>query len=125
MTTTAPAPPTPPDAPLGRIGRWRQALGGGAPLYPLMVLFGLTVVDQLDKRAFSVLLPDIAKDLHLSTGSAIVLVALAAGAAILLAVPIGFIADRVKRVPIAVGGAVLWGAFSLLTGLATTTWVLF
>ncbi len=53
------------------------------------------------------------------------LVALASGAAILLAVPIGFAADRIKRVPIAVGGAVLWGAFSLLTGLATTTWVMF
>ena len=51
--------------------RWRQALGGGAPLYPLLVLFGLTLVDQLDKRAFSVLLPDIAEDLHLSTGSAL------------------------------------------------------
>jgi MFS family permease len=129
MTTTATAPtppPTPPPgAPVGRLARWRQALGGGAPLYPLMVLFGLTVVDQLDKRAFSVLLPDIANDFGISTGSALVLVALASGAAILLAVPIGFLADRVKRVPIAVGGAVLWGAFSLLTGLATTTWVLF
>src|SRR4051794_27618573 len=129
MTTTAPPPNPPTPAPAapepGRLTRWRLALGGGAPLYPLMVLFGLTVVDQLDKRAFSVLLPDIAKDLHLSTGSAIVLVALAGGAAILLAVPIGFAADRMKRVPIAIGGAVLWGLFSLLTGLATATWVLF
>ena len=115
MTATAtpppPGPPTPTVEPPGRLGRWRLALGGGAPLYPLLVLFGLTLVDQLDKRAFSVLLPDIAKDLHLSTGSALVLVALASGAAILLAVPIGFAADRIKRVPIAVGGAVLWGAF--------------
>ena len=128
MTATA-TPPTPPsEAPApqpGLLTRWRHALGGGAPLYPLMVLFGLTVVDQLDKRAFSVLLPDIAKDFDISTGSALVLVALASGAAILLAVPIGFAADRIKRVPIAVGGAVLWGAFSLLTGLATTTWMLF
>ena len=123
---SATAPPVAPGIPRrGRLARWRLALGGGAPLYPLLILFGLTLVDQLDKRAFSVLLPDIAKDLHLSTGSALVLVALASGAAILLAVPIGFAADRIKRVPIAVGGAVIWGAFSLLTGLATTTWLMF
>jgi branched-chain amino acid transport system ATP-binding protein len=125
VTATAPAPTQPSEQQPGRLTRWRLALGGGAPLYPLLVLFGLTVVDQLDKRAFSVLLPDIAADLDLSTGSAIVLVALAAGAAILLAIPIGFAADRIPRVPIAIGGAVLWGAFSLLTGLATATWVLF
>jgi branched-chain amino acid transport system ATP-binding protein len=125
VTATAPAPEVPTAPEPGRLARWRQELGGGAPLYPLLVLFGLTLVDQLDKRAFSVLLPNIAKDLHLSTGSALILVALASGAAILLAVPIGFAADRIRRVPIAVGGAVIWGAFSLFTGLATTTWMMF
>ena len=47
MTATA-TPPTPPTSATvarpGRLTRWRLALGGGAPLYPLMVLFGLTVV---------------------------------------------------------------------------------
>jgi len=103
---------------------WRRRLTGGAPLYPLLVLFGLTMVDQFDKTAFRVLLPDIAAHFHMAIGTATLVVALAAIAAILLAVPIGFAADRVKRVPIAIGGAVLWGAFSVLTGLATTTWML-
>ena len=30
-----------------------QALSGGAPLYPLIVLFGLNAVDQLDQRTFA------------------------------------------------------------------------
>ena len=34
------------------------SLGGGAPLYPLMVLFGLNVVDQVDQRAFALLAPE-------------------------------------------------------------------
>ena len=96
----------------------RTSLGGGSPVYPVLILFGLTAVDQFDKTAFRVLLPDIAKDLHLSIGSAFQLIALVAAAAILLSVPIGFAADRHRRVPIAIGGAVLWGAFSLMTGFA-------
>ena len=108
---------------VGRIQHWLGSLGGGAPLYPVLILFGLTMVDQLDKTAFRILLPDIAKDLNLSSGSALQLVAVIAGAAILLSVPIGFVADRHRRVPIAIGGAVVWGLFSLLTGFATATWV--
>ncbi len=109
----------------GRIAKWARSLGGGAPLYPVLILFGLSTVDQLDKTAFRVLLPDIAKDLNLTTGDAITLVGLVGAAAILLSVPIGFVADRRRRVPIAIGGAIIWGAFSLLTGFATATWVLF
>ncbi|MBK5286980.1 MAG: MFS transporter, partial [Acidimicrobiia bacterium] len=117
MTTSA----TP--APIGRVRRWAKSLGGGAPLYPLFILFGLSLVDQLDKTAFRILLPDIAKDLNLSTGSAIQLVAWIGAAAIVLSVPIGFAADRHRRVPIAIGGALIWGLFSLLTGFATATWM--
>ncbi len=114
-----------PSAPTGvhRIRHWLGSLGGGAPLYPVLILFGLTAVDQLDKTAFRILLPDIAKDLNLSSGSALQLVAVIGAAAILLSVPIGFLADRHRRVPIAIGGAVVWGLFSLLTGFATATWV--
>ncbi len=109
----------------GRLTKWMRSLGGGASLYPVLILFGLSTVDQFDKTAFRILLPDIAKDLNLTTGDAITLVGLVCAAAILLSVPIGFIADRRRRVPIAIGGAVIWGAFSLLTGFATATWVLF
>ncbi len=110
---------------VSRIRHWARSLGGGAPLYPVLILFGLTAVDQLDKTAFRVLLPDIAKDLHLTTGDAITLVGLVGAAAILLSVPIGFVADRRRRVPIAILGAIIWGGFSLLTGFATATWMLF
>ncbi len=122
MTAPAPAPAR---GPVARLRRWIKNLGGGQPLYPVMVLFGLTAVDQLDKTAFRVLLPDIAKDLNLTIGDAITLVGLVGAAAIILSVPIGFIADRRRRVPIAIVGGVVWGAFSLLTGFSTATWMLF
>lgn len=119
--TATPAPAAP--SGVARVRHWLGSLGGGAALYPVLILFGLTAVDQLDKTAFRILLPDIAKDLNLSSGSALQLVAVIGAAAILLSVPIGFLADRHRRVPIAIGGAVVWGLFSLLTGFATATWV--
>jgi MFS family permease len=44
--------------------------------------------------------------------------------AIILALPIGFYADRLRRVPIVIGGASVWGVFSMLTGLANSLWTL-
>jgi len=47
------------------------------------------------------------------------LVALVAVAALALQVPIAQWADRSRRVPLVVGGAIVWGVFSGLTGMAT------
>ena len=47
------------------------------------------------------------------------IVALSSVAALALQVPIAQIADRRKRVPLAIAGAVVWACFSGLTGLAT------
>ena len=38
----------------------------GAPLFPLLVLFGLNAVDELDRTAFAVLLPDIRDEFGLN-----------------------------------------------------------
>ena len=39
---------------------WRlSTITLGAPAFPLVVLFGLNAVDELDRTAFAVLLPDI------------------------------------------------------------------
>ena len=57
--------PTPPqEHQNGRLRRlfeeWRpSAITLGAPTYPLIVLFGLNAVDELDRTAFAVLLPDV------------------------------------------------------------------
>src|SRR5688572_10761646 len=40
----------------GLIGRWLYGVTGGAPVYPLLVLFGLNAVDELDRTAFGILL---------------------------------------------------------------------
>jgi len=110
--------------PGGRFARWRATTTGGAPFYPLAVLFGLNMVDELDRTAFGVLTPEIRDHFGLDVSGILTVISLALVAALLLAIPIGFYADRLKRVPIAVTGAMAWGVFSVFTGLAPTLWML-
>ena len=136
MTTdlTAPAAGSPGASPNGSepakprrrisLRGWLLGITGGAAVYPLLILFGLNAVDQLDQTAFAVLLPNIKDYFGLSTQNILAVVALASVAGLLLSVPIGFASDRRKRLPIAILGACAWGFFSLMTGFATSVWML-
>ncbi len=98
---------------------WLRGICGGEAAFPLVVLFGLNAVDELDRTAFGILLPNIRDEFNLDNTGALTLVALASIAALALQVPIAQYADRSKRVPLAVVGALVWATFSGLTGLAT------
>jgi branched-chain amino acid transport system ATP-binding protein len=115
-TTTAPA---------GRgLGNWLRARTGGAPLYPLVILTGLLAVDELDRAAFAILLPEIKKAFDLNLSAVLAVVALASLVALLIQVPIAFWSDRLPRTKIALLGAVVWMAFTGLTGAAMSVLVL-
>ena len=92
----------------------------GAPAFPLFVLFGLNAVDELDRAAFSILLPDIRDHFSLSDSGALALVSLTTVAVILIEVPLSFYCDRRNRVRIATVGAGIWALFSVGTGLAVS-----
>jgi branched-chain amino acid transport system ATP-binding protein len=98
--------------------RFTIGLTEGAPLFPLVVLFGLNAVDELDKTAFNVLAPEIRHSFGLGISGILGLVAVIELVAILLGLPLAYWADRRSRVRLAAGGATLWGTFSLATGLA-------
>jgi branched-chain amino acid transport system ATP-binding protein len=104
--------------------RWRPSWLGTAGWYPLIILFGLNMVDELDRSAYTVLLPEIRDDLGLTNTGILAVVAVAAAVALLLTVPIAHMADRSSRVRIALIGAAVWGVFSFGTGLAVTVWLL-
>src|SRR6476469_4363697 len=99
-------------------GAWLGDICGGESPFPLIVLFGLNAVDELDRTAFGILLPNIRKDFGIDLKTALGLVALSSIAALVLQVPIAQYADRSRRVPLAIAGALLWGLFSGMTGLA-------
>ena len=41
------------------VRRRLEEVTGGGPVYPLLILFGLNAVDELDRTAFGILLPEI------------------------------------------------------------------
>ena len=96
---------------------FRHAIGDESAL-PLAVLFGLNAVDELDRSAFNVLIPEIRDAFGLDNQGILTVVAIVTALALGLQPFIGFLADRRSRVRIAVGGASAWGFFSLMTGFA-------
>ena len=99
--------------------QWMTDLCGGEVAYPLIILFGLNAVDELDRTAFGVLLPEIRESFDINISTALSIVALSSIAALALQVPIAQYADKSKRIPLVFGGALMWAMFSGMTGLAT------
>jgi branched-chain amino acid transport system ATP-binding protein len=93
-------------------------------LFPMAVLVGLTWADQVDTKTFEVLGPEIADHFDVGEGviGAIGILTLLVGP--LVGLPLSYLADRWKRVPIAVAAAVVWSVASVLTGFAPVLWVL-
>ncbi len=107
------------------LDEWRpSAVTLGAPTFPLLVLFGLNAVDELDRSAFSVLLPDIRDHFGLSDAGALGIVSLTTVAVLLIEVPLSFYCDRRNRVRIATTGAAIWALFSFGTGMAISVGML-
>lgn len=100
------------------------ALGGGVTVVPLAILFALNAVDELDRTAFSLLLPEIRDEFGLSYSGVTLLSAAVIPAGLLFALPIARLADRRQRKPIALIGASMWGVFSIFTGFAPTIFLL-
>ena len=106
-----------------RIESWLTGLTGPA-FYPLLVLFGLNAVDELDRTAFAILLPEIRDHFSLDLDAALGIIALISAIALTLQVPIAHWADKGPRVRLALGGALAWSLFSFGTGLSWTIWFL-
>jgi branched-chain amino acid transport system ATP-binding protein len=104
----------------GRVYEWLRAATGYGPIFPLAVLFGLNLMEEVDRDSFGVLVPNIQKAFHLNLQGILALVALVGVAALALQVPIAWLADRCKRVRMVTLGGAIWGLFSLATGFATS-----
>jgi ABC-type branched-subunit amino acid transport system ATPase component/predicted MFS family arabinose efflux permease len=104
--------------------RWKTNTTGGAAIYPLVVLFGLNMSHELDRTGFGVLVPEIRDSFGLDLNGILTVISVALVAALILALPVGFYADRAPRLPLAIGGAVVWTVFTAVTGFATGLWML-
>ncbi len=101
-----------------------KELVGDGPVFPLLILFGLNAVDELDRTGFGILLPNIRDAFGMSNTGILSLVAITAVGALVMQLPIAIAADRGNRISIALAGALLWAGFSVMTGAATAIWML-
>ncbi len=105
--------------------RWSlNSVTGGASALPLFLMFGLAFVDDIDRAAFGVLLPEIRDWFGVSITTVLTLQAVAAILTVFLAVPVGYLADRSSRVKLSAIGGIAFGVMALLTGLAPTILIL-
>ena len=98
---------------------------GGAPTTPLLILFGLNFVDELDRIAFAALTPEIRDAFDLSDTGIGAIGVTAAVFYLMAALPMGFIADRYNRIRLSALAALLWGVASVLTGIVPAAILLF
>ena len=96
------------------------ALGAGASLFPLGILFGIELLDQATQSAFNVLIPNVRDAFHLTDAGILLIVAIAGAAALAFTLPVAVLADRYNRVRIALIGAIVGAAFSIGLGSAPT-----
>ncbi|MGY6499505.1 MAG: MFS transporter [Acidimicrobiales bacterium] len=108
-----------------RLADWKPSnVTQGAPVFPVFVLFGLNVVDELDREAFNLLTPNIRDHFGLDIQGILTLTAVVGFFVLLLEIPLAHLADRRRRTRIAAGGAATWGVMSALTAAATNIWAL-
>ena len=101
-----------------------QQMVGDGPVFPLLILFGLNAADELDRTGFAILLPNVRDAFGMSNTGILTLVAFTMLGALLMQMPIAIAADRGNRIAIALGGAAVWAAFSMMTGFANTILIL-
>ena len=91
----------------------------GAGLAPLVVLYGHTLVDSIDRGGFNTILPDIRDQFGMTTDEITGVAAIALFVSLLLGVPAAYWSDRGKRRTWwLASGALLASVFALFTGLA-------
>jgi ABC-type branched-subunit amino acid transport system ATPase component/predicted MFS family arabinose efflux permease len=96
---------------------------GGMLMFAVLVL--LSSLDELEGAAIFVLAPEIRATFGISKGTIVFIGTASAAFFVLGAVPMGWLSDRVKRVPIVGISGLFFGFFVFLSGLATSAFMLF
>ncbi len=99
------------------------AMGGGAATFVVLAL--LNSLDELQHAAIAVLAPEIRDTFGVGDGT-ITFIASASGAFVVLgAVPMGWAADRFRRIPIIGWSSVIFAGMVTLSGLAVNAFAFF
>jgi ABC-type branched-subunit amino acid transport system ATPase component/predicted MFS family arabinose efflux permease len=102
----------------------RQGLHTGGWLM-FIVLTAIVSLDELEGAAIYVLAPEIRRTFGISEGTIVFIGTASAAFFVLGAVPMGWLADRVKRTPIVGISAIFFGGFVVASGFALNAFMLF
>ncbi len=91
----------------------------------LIVLMLLVAFDELEAASLSVLAPDIRDTFGVSDGTIVFMAAAVGGFIVLGGLPLGWLADRMRRSLIIGGAGFVFAAMVTLSGLATNAFMLF
>ncbi|MDQ1382643.1 MAG: hypothetical protein QOG65_22 [Actinomycetota bacterium] len=92
----------------------------------MFVILGLLIsLDQLTLNAVQTLEPELRTAFHISNGAVVFITSASSLFYALGAIPMGWLADRMKRVPIVACASLLAALFTILSGLAGSAFVFF
>ncbi len=102
----------------------RQGFASGG-LAMFLVLTLIKSLDELEGAAINLLGPNIQQSFHVSEGTVVFIATASSAFFVLGAVPMGWLADRMKRVPIVGITGILFGLFVFTSGLAVNAFMFF
>jgi ABC-type branched-subunit amino acid transport system ATPase component/predicted MFS family arabinose efflux permease len=102
----------------------RQGLKVGG-FWMFFILTALNSLDELEGACINVLAPEIQRTFHISEGTIVFIGTASAAFFVLGAVPMGWLADRVKRVPLVGVSGLFFGFFVFMSGAAVNAFMLF
>jgi ABC-type branched-subunit amino acid transport system ATPase component/predicted MFS family arabinose efflux permease len=92
----------------------------------MFVILGLLIsLDQLTLNAVQTLEPELRTAFHISNGAVVFITSASSLFYALGAIPMGWLADRMRRVPIVAFASLLAALFTILSGLAGSAFVFF
>jgi ABC-type branched-subunit amino acid transport system ATPase component/predicted MFS family arabinose efflux permease len=103
---------------------FKDAFAKGGVL--MFVVLGLLIsLDQLTLNAVQTLEPELRSTFHISNGAVVFITSASSLFYALGAIPMGWLADRMKRVPIVACASLVAALFTFLSGLAGSAFVFF
>lgn len=96
---------------------------GGVSTFVILLI--LNSLDELEGAALAVLGPDIGESLGISDGTMIFITVVSTAFFVVGAVPLGYMADRMRRWPIVGWCSLIFAAMVFLSGLAVNAFMLF
>jgi ABC-type branched-subunit amino acid transport system ATPase component/predicted MFS family arabinose efflux permease len=92
----------------------------------MFVILGLLIsLDQLTLNAVQTLEPELRSAFHISNGAVVFITSASSLFYALGAIPMGWLADRMRRVPIVACASLLAALFTILSGLAGSAFIFF